>query len=69
MTDEIKVISADMDGAELHREMFRNPYHARCTGKGDDAVINEALSQAGVSQFAIPGERWEQIFGGKNGGR
>lgn len=65
--NEIKVISSDMDGAELRREMNKNGYHARCDGRGDDAQINEALKHVGVSQFTISGDRWEQIFGGRHG--
>jgi hypothetical protein len=69
MTEQIKVISAEIDGAELRREQIRNPYHARCDGRGDDAEINEALGHVGVSRFTIPGDRWEQIFGGIDGRR
>lgn len=69
MTDQINIISAEIDGAELRREQHKNGYYARCGGRRDDAVINEAIRHVGVSQFAIPGERWEEIFGGTDGRR
>lgn len=67
MTDEIRVISADLDGAELRREKAKNRYHARCDGKSDNEQINDGLKHLGRAQFSIPGHIWERIFGGNNG--
>ena len=65
MAEKINVISSDLDGAQLAREMHKNSYHARCYGKRDDGQIQDAIGHLGKSLFSIPAERWEAIFGGK----
>lgn len=65
----VKVISEEVDGAELRREQL-NPYHARCDGREDNEQIQDALNRAVKGGFmAIRAEDYERIFGGNNGGR
>jgi len=66
MAEQINVISGDLDGAQLKREMFKNSYHTRCCGKGDHNNIQEAVGHVGRPQIylSIPAHRWESIFGG-----
>jgi hypothetical protein len=64
MTDHIHVISSDIDGADLNRQMVKNQYYARCDGKEDNEQIQDALNQLNVKQYSIPGEAWERIFNG-----
>jgi hypothetical protein len=64
----VKVISEEIDGAELRREQVRNPYHARCDGREDNEQIQDALDRSAKESFmAIRAEDYERIFGGKNG--
>ena len=65
MTEKINVISSDLDGAQLGREIHKNTYFTRCGGKEDNGQIQEAIYHMGKSQFSIPTDRWEAIFGGK----
>ena len=65
MAEQINVISSDLDGAQLAREMHKNSYHARCDGREDNEQIQDSIDYLGKSQFSIPAERWEEIFGGK----
>lgn len=62
--DEIKVISGDKDGADLRREQMSR-YYVRCDGKADDGEINDAIASVGRSQWAMPADAWERIFGGE----
>jgi len=63
--NEIRVISADMDGTELRRERQKNRRHIRCDGKADDGEIQEAINGVGKTMWSGLGEAWERIFGGK----
>ena len=65
MAEQINVISSDLDGAELAREVHKNSYYARCDGKEDNEQIQDAWNQLGKKQFSIPAERWKEIFGSK----
>ena len=66
MSREIKVISSDIDGAELRREKVHNKYHDRCYGKADQENINDALITSGKSRlWSISQDAWDRIFGGK----
>ena len=63
---EIKVVSSDVDGAQLRRHKRSNPYHTRCTGKHDDDEISEAINHAGRGKvWFIASKAWERIFEGK----
>ena len=62
--DNIKVISADLDGAQLRREKHKNPCYTRCAGRRADGDINEAINHVGKIRISIPPDRWEAIFGG-----
>lgn len=66
MTDHIHVISGDIDGADLNRQMVKNQYYARCDGKEDNEQVQDALDHIGKTMIAIPGDKWEQIFGGQH---
>lgn len=62
----IKVISSDLDGAQLRREKMASPRYICCKGKRDNEEINEALTSSSKGkQFNIPSSIWERIFGGK----
>ena len=63
--DEIKVISADKDGADLRREKVRNRYYLRCDGTADECEINDAISSLGHRVYSIRSQAWERIFGSK----
>lgn len=67
--DEIHMISADLDGAELRREKRKGRYYSRCDGKQDADTINEGIQSIGRTQYSIPGHLWARIFGGKDGRR
>lgn len=61
---EIRVISADKDGADLHREKMHRLY-TRANGKADDGVIQEAINSVNKSAiWSLPEGAWERIFGG-----
>ncbi len=64
MSDEVRVISADLDGAELRRAKNKNSFYLRCDGKEDNDEINEAIQGAGKQLWGLPNGAWEQIFGG-----
>lgn len=64
MAEKINVISSDLDGAQLRREIHKNSYHTRCYGREDNGQFQEAINHVGKSQFSIPADRWEAIFGG-----
>ncbi len=66
MSDEIRVISADKDGADLRHERTKSPQYVRCDGTGDDAEINEAISSVGGKTWTLPRGAWERIFGRKS---
>lgn len=63
--DEIKVISADKDGADLRRDIVRNLYYTRCCGTHDEREINDAINSLGKVQWALRAEDWLRVFGGK----
>lgn len=66
---KIKVISADIDGADLRRQMVASPYHARCDGRQDNEQLQDAVNRlAGGARIAIAADDWERIFGGEHGG-
>ena len=76
MLRTIRVISGQKDGADLRREQRKERYYSRCDGTADDANINEAIQSANKGMmWAVPAERWEEIFGapgsakGDDGGR
>ena len=66
MSNEIRVISADKDGADLRREKRRSSKYLRCDGTADDVEINEALRSLGGKVWTLPSDAWERIFGEKN---
>ncbi len=59
--DAIKVISADVDGAQLNRN--RRDYFIRCNGKGDNGPIQEAINRVGKTTIFLKSEDWKRIFG------
>lgn len=61
--NEIKVISSDIDGADLRRK--KKGYYVRCDGKADNEEINDALQSLGGQSYFIAAKDWERIFGGK----
>ena len=61
---EVKVISSDLDGAELTREKIDNLYHIRCSGSHDDGNIQEAIDHKGNGLWRLPEGAWDRIFGG-----
>ncbi len=62
--EEIFLISADKDGAELARARRKHRYHLRCDGRGDEAAINEAIESVGRGRmWSISPEAWERVFG------
>ena len=66
MPRTIRVISGDMDGADLRRERRKAKYYSRCDGTADNDEINEALQNANKGMmWAVPAKRWEEIFGRK----
>ncbi len=65
MSDEIRVISADLDGADLRHERSKNRRYIRCDGTADDVEINEAISGSGGKSWRLPRGAWERIFGDK----
>lgn len=69
MTDTVKVILQDVDGAELRREKVRHKYYARCDGKQDDEQIKDGLARLGKTVICISAEQYERIFGGQDGRR
>ncbi len=63
MTHSTCIISGDLDGADLRREVHFNIRYLRCNGSHDDNQINEALQSIGKSDiFSIPASSWERIF-------
>jgi len=65
MPEEIRVISSDLDGAELRRDIHKNSFYARCDGKMDNEQLQDAVNCAGKLSFSITSEGWDRIFGGK----
>ena len=65
MSDEIRVISADKDGADLRREKKKASRYVRCDGTADDVEINEAIQGLGNKTWKLPPGAWERIFGRK----
>lgn len=64
--EEIRVISADKDGADLRREKLINKYYLRAKGTKDDEEINEAThSSPERALWSISAEKWDEIFGDK----
>ncbi len=64
----VRVISQEVDGAELRREQARNQYHARCDGREDNEQIQDALDRSVKGAFmAVRAEDYERIFGGEHG--
>ena len=64
MSEEVRVISADKDGADLRRERRKSSQYVRCDGTADEVQVNEALR--GVTKgkvWAMPSEAWSRIFG------
>lgn len=62
--DEVRVISADKDGADLRREKVKNRYHVRCDGTADDCEINDVIQSLGGQSMFTSAEDYERIFGG-----
>ncbi len=61
---EIKVLSGDLDGRQLHQERRNNPRHICCDGTRDNEEIQTAID--GIDKprgYNIPGHIWERIFG------
>jgi len=65
MSETIRVISGDLDGADLRRDINKNSYYTRCDGKGDNEQIQEAINHVGKFLVSIPSEKWNRIFGDK----
>lgn len=63
--DKVKVISSDIDGADLRKEKNRNKYFVRCYGKKDNEELNEALESIKSNKWSISGKMWDKIFGKK----
>jgi hypothetical protein len=67
MPDEIRVISAELDGAELKREKAKTPHYLRCESTSNQKESRRPLNgQAGVF-YQISEEDYRRIFGGKHG--
>jgi len=65
MTNQINVISSDLDGAQLRREIHKNSYFARCDGKEDNEQIQDSITYVGKELFSLPDGVWERVFGHK----
>lgn len=66
----VRVISQEVDGAELRREQTRNALWTRCDGKQDDEQIRDGLDRLGKTVIFTSSDEYERIFGGaKDGGR
>lgn len=63
--DDLRVISSELDGADLRREKGKNSRHLRCDGKNDDAEINDAIQGSKGKGWSLPSQAWDRIFGGK----
>ncbi len=66
MSDEIRVISADKDGADLRREKSKSSQYLRCDGTADEVQINDALRGTGRRTWSLPIGAWESVFGSKD---
>ena len=66
MSEEIRIISSDLDGADLRHERTKSNRYMRCDGTADDAEINEAIASAGSKSWTLPRGAWERIYGEKS---
>ena len=66
MSEEIRIISADKDGADLRREKKKSSKYLRCDGTADDIEINEAIQNLGGKTWSLPRGAWERVFGRKD---
>jgi len=65
-SDETRVISRDLDGAELRREKRVCSRYLVAEGEGsgcDDARVMQEARDHGGKRWSIPREAWERIFG------
>jgi hypothetical protein len=67
MPDEIRVISAEMDGAELRREQSKTPQWLRCDSTSNQKESRRPLNGQASVFYQIREEDYQRIFGGKHG--